>query len=320
MNKLLTLALAGLGAAALSSSASAWSLFGPNTYAKTKYPIVFAHGLSGFANIGPIEYWHGIPADLAANGGTSYVTQVSGFQSHEARGEQLLAQVEDILAISGAQKVNLIGHSQGAPTSRYVAAMIPDKIASVSTVGGVNAAGSPVADIILAASQLPVIGAPATSLITSIVNGFGGFLGLAAGQSLPQDSYAALKALSSEGTAAFNAQFPAGLPTSYCGEGAYVSNGIRNYSWSGTAILTNVFDPLDYLFSLTSLAFIGKKDWQNDGLVSRCSSHFGQVIRDNYFMNHTDEVNLMFGLVSIFETNPKAVFRQHANRLKNAGL
>ena len=29
---------------------------------------------------------------------------------------------------------------------------------------------------------------------------------------------------------------------------------------------------------------------------------------------------MFFGLVSPFETNPTALFRQHANRLKNKGL
>jgi triacylglycerol lipase len=51
-----------------------------------------------------------------------------------------------------------------------------------------------------------------------------------------------------------------------------------------------------------------------------CSSHLGVVIRDNFNMNHLDEVNQVAGLVSIFETNPVTVFRTHANRLKNAGL
>jgi triacylglycerol lipase len=36
-------------------------------------------------------------------------------------------------------------------------------------------------------------------------------------------------------------------------------------------------------------------------------------------MNHLDEVNQLFGLVSIFETNPVSVYRQQANRLKTAG-
>ena len=37
-------------------------------------------------------------------------------------------------------------------------------------------------------------------------------------------------------------------------------------------------------------------------------------------MNHLDEVNQLFGFVSIFETSPVSVFRAHANRLRNAGL
>jgi triacylglycerol lipase len=290
-----------------------------STYAQTKYPIVLAHGISGFGQIGPIAYWHGIPEDLRSNGANVHVSAVAAFQNSEVRGEQLLAQVQDILAITGKAKVNLIGHSHGAHTVRYVASVAPSQVASVTTVGGVNE-GSPVADLITSASQLPVIGAPATSLISSIVNGFGGLLGFLEGEALPQHSLGALYDLSTVGTAAFNSKYPNGLPTSYCGQGAAVANGIRNYSWSGTAILTNPFDPLDYFFSLTSLAFVGKKDWQNDGLVGRCASHFGKVLRDNYFMNHVDETNLMFGMVSIFETNPKTVYRQHANRLKGAGL
>jgi triacylglycerol lipase len=54
--------------------------------------------------------------------------------------------------------------------------------------------------------------------------------------------------------------------------------------------------------------------------VGRCSSHFGKVVRDDFSMNHLDEVNQLFGLTSIFETSPVSVFRSHANRLKNAGL
>jgi triacylglycerol lipase len=107
------------------------------------------------------------------------------------------------------------------------------------------------------------------------------------------------------------------MPSSSCGEGAYSTNGVRFYSWGGTGVLTNVFDPSDVLLGTTSLAFGFSA---NDGLVGRCSNHFGDVIRDNYFMNHLDEVNQALGLHSLFETDPKTVFRQQANRLKNAGL
>jgi len=94
-------------------------------------------------------------------------------------------------------------------------------------------------------------------------------------------------------------------------------NGIRYYSWGGTRVLTNIVDILDAPLGLTSLAFQGEP---NDGLVGRCSNHLGDVIRDNYRMNHLDSVNQVIGLTYLFETNPKTVFRTHANRLKRAGL
>ena len=313
MKRMLASLALTLGALSVTAPALAFS-----SYAKTKYPIVFVHGVSGFKNIGPMEYWNGIPADLQANGATTFVTQVSPFESTEVRGEQMMKQVEEILAITGAAKVNLIGHSHGGPTIRYVGGVLPGKVASLTTVSGVNR-GSAFADLLLKASNLPVVGSPGTDLITSLVNGFGGFLGLVSGETFNNDSYATLQTLSTAGSLAFNSKYPAGIPTTACGEGAYTANGIRNYSWSGTGVFTNALDPLDMFFGLTSLAFVGTADWQNDGMVGRCSSHFGRVIRDNYFMNHTDVVNLL-GLVSLLEVNPKTVYRQHANRLKMVGL
>ena len=131
----------------------------------------------------------------------------------------------------------------------------------------------------------------------------------------PMDFDAAFEHFSTTGIATFNNAYPAALPGG-CGEGSKVVNGIRYYSWSGTGVLTNVLDPLDALLGITSL-FVGEA---NDGLVGRCSSHLGDVIRDNYFQNHLDEVNLMFGLISPFTSNPKTLFRNHANRLRKKGL
>src|SRR5262245_2467935 len=82
------------------------------TEAKTKYPIVLAHGLFGFDELfGVVEYWYGIPGELRERGAKVYVTTVAQAGSSEVRGEQLLEQVETIVAISGKPKVNLIGHS-----------------------------------------------------------------------------------------------------------------------------------------------------------------------------------------------------------------
>src|SRR6185295_14102526 len=72
---------------------------GADTYTKTKYPVVLAHGMAGFQTLfGVVDYWYGIPSALR-NGGTKvYVTKVPALASSEARGEKLLAQVEYIAA------------------------------------------------------------------------------------------------------------------------------------------------------------------------------------------------------------------------------
>jgi len=59
---------------------------------------------------------------------------------------------------------------------------------------------------------------------------------------------------------------------------------------------------------------------QNDGLVGQCSSHWGKVLRDDYNWNHMDEVNHVFGLRSLFSSDPVSVYRTQANRLKSLGL
>lgn len=289
-----------------------------NNYAQTKYPIVFNHGMSGFVRIGTddlgLDYWYQILPDLARNGWNVWATRVSPFNSTEVRGEQLVQQVEEIIALTGATKVNLIGHSHGGPTSRYAAGVIPNKIASVTSVAGPNK-GSGVADLILKAEGT-VIEAP----LVGAVNVFSKFITLAQAldpKSFPHDSLAGGRSLSVAGMDQFNAKFPQGLPKSACSEGDYQQNGMHFYSFTGVGTATNLLDP-DSALKLTSLMINDGKD--NDGLVPRCSAKFGKTIRDNYNWNHLDEVNQVMGLRNIFAPDPVSVYRQHANRLKLDGL
>lgn len=312
MNNKKTMLALCLGAGLALSSAAQASLFSSN-YTKTKYPVVLTHGMLGFDSILGVDYWFGIPQALRRDGATVYITQVSQLNTSETRGEELLEQVEEIVAISGKGKVNLIGHSHGGPTIRYVAAVRPDLVASVTSVGAPHK-GSDAADFL---RQVPP-GSAGEALLAGIVNGMGTLIHFLSGSpsSNPQNSLGSLESLNSEGAARFNAKYPQGIPTTACGEGAYSVNGVRYYSWSGTSPLTNLLDPSDVLMGASSLTFSGP----NDGLVGRCSSRLGMVIRDNYRMNHLDEVNQTFGLTSLFETDPVSVYRQQANRLKNAGL
>jgi triacylglycerol lipase len=283
------------------------------TYTKTKYPIVLEHGLGGFDELfGVYEYWFGITDALRDGGATVFVTEVSQLNSTEARGEQLIDQIEQIVAITGKPKVNLIGHSHGGLDVRYVAAVRPDLVASVTSVGSPHK-GAELADFLRANVQG---GSFTESVLAYFANSLGMVLGLLTGNTNPSDAIAALNSLTAAGLAQFNASYPQGVPATACGNGAAFVNGIRYYSWSGTGILTNALDVSDPALALTSVFY----SEANDGLVGRCSSHLGTVIRDNYFHNHLDEVNQILGLVSIFESNPTTVFRTHANRLKNAGL
>lgn len=317
MSKLMWLIRVGVAMCAMtgvlftSSIANAWG--NQSSYAATKYPIVLAHGMSGFDDLfGVIHYFHGIPQSLEASGAQVYVTEVPQFNSTQARGEVLLAQIEEILAVSGAAKVNLIGHSHGGLDIRYVASVAPELVASVTTIGSPHG-GAELADFLRNNISEGSFGEIVLSLFA---NSLGDLLALLSGADNLQDSIAALASLSSEGAAQFNAAHPAGIPANHCGEGEHVVDGVHYYSWSGTWPLTNIFDISDLMLGLTSLVY----DDHNDGLVGQCSSHLGKVIRDNYALNHLDQVNLAFGLVHLFGPDPKSLFRTHANRLKNEGL
>lgn len=283
-------------------------------YTQTKYPIVLVHGLFGFDTLAGVDYFYGVPESLTKDGASVYVAQVSATNSSEIRGEQLLEQVEVLLAATGADKVNIVGHSHGGPTARYVASVRPDLVASVTSIGGVHK-GSQVADLLRSnveeGSTTEAIAVKLASGLTTLINLLSG------GSDLGQDGLASLDALTTEGSLAFNQFYPEGVPTSECGDGDWIaSNGVSYYSWTGSSNFTNLLDPTDGAITILGLAF----DGPNDGLVGTCSAHLGKVIGDNYKMNHLDEINGLLGIHHLFETDPVTLYRQHANRLKLAGL
>jgi len=285
-------------------------------YTKTKYPIVLVHGVTGFDTIGGlINYFHTIPWNLERDGAKVYVASVSALNDSEQRGDALAKQIVPWAAANGG-KVNLIGHSQGSPTSRVAASLRPDLVASVTSVNGVNK-GSKVADVLRG-----VI--PPNSAIEGGANGLANALGavinLLSGSSNPQSGIAALKTLTTAGTTALNGRHPWGVNnSSYCAKSTEVQNvrghTIRYFSWTGNTSYTNVFDAVDPFLAITGLAFGSEK---NDGLVGVCSTYLGQVIGDGYNMNHVDAINHLLGIRGW--TDPVSLYRQHANRLKNKGV
>ena len=284
------------------------------TYAQTKYPIVFAHGLFGFGSVVGIDYFYGILPDLARNGANVWATQVSTMNSSEVRGEQMLQQVEEILALTGKDKVNLIGHSHGGQSVRYVAGVIPNQVASVTTIGSGNK-GAKLADVLEGVIVGTVLELPARAIFDTLV---APVITYASGLNMklfPSDAKAAMQALGTTKSLEFNQRFPNGVPTTSCGEGAANVNGTAYYSFMGNSPFNSVLDPSDYGMLASSLIA-----GEGDGIAGRCSSRFGKVIRDTHKWNHLDEVNQLLGIRGLFSADPVQVYREHANRLKLQGL
>ncbi|CAJ0730758.1 MULTISPECIES: lipase family alpha/beta hydrolase [Ralstonia] len=309
-------------AAVLATSALTLGTVAPaqaaGTYAATKYPIVLVHGLSGTSKfLGVVDYWYQIPEDLRANGANVYVADVSAFNDETVRGEQLVSQIRSVLATTGAAKVNLIGHSQGGLTSRYAAAVVPNLVASVTTIGTPHK-GSEFADFV---ESTP---APFKALVNLGADVFGSVLGWFNGNSNPQNGFAALHILSTSGAADFNKAFPSAGLASGCNTGS--ATDVRNgnvqklYSWTGRSTATNVLDVFDPVLVFSGSVMQARGSGTNDGLVSVCSAKFGQVLSTDYAWNHLDEVNQLLGLIGWGAADPVAVIRTQANRLKTAGL
>ncbi|MDI1261014.1 triacylglycerol lipase [Aquabacterium sp.] len=290
-------------AAALMPLSSAQAATAASTTAQTKYPIVLVHGFMGFKDILGVDYFYQVPGDLRKNGATVYVAAVSQVNSSELRGEQLLQQMRAWAARDGIKKFNLIGHSQGGPTARYVAGVAPDLVASITTVASpslmtVEDGNNPVNDLITNYSKLTTF--------------FGSFVAWVSGNSqLPQDVEAA-KDFAKE-VNAFATRFPAGVPSTYCGlDGKEFESGMYLYSITGNKPKTNAWDLSDLAMVASSVP--------SDGTLPVCSTHFGKVLRDDYPWNHIDEMNHIFGLLGKGAPDPVAFYRTQANRLKLKGL
>ncbi|GAA2479358.1 triacylglycerol lipase [Streptomyces longisporus] len=85
--------------------------------AATHDPIVFVHGLSGDASS-----WNDWVADFEADGYSSselYAWSYDWGQSNATTAQQLATEVKNVLAKTGASKVDIVAHSMGVLSSRY---------------------------------------------------------------------------------------------------------------------------------------------------------------------------------------------------------
>ncbi len=102
---------------------------------KTRYPIVLVHG-AGFRDLKWPVYWGRIPKALEDRGAELYYGLQDCWASTAANANALKERVAQILAETGAAKVNMIGHSKGGLEIRMAASSlgIGNQIASITTI------------------------------------------------------------------------------------------------------------------------------------------------------------------------------------------
>ena len=224
-------------------------------------------------------YFYGVQDALSKDGHLVFVTQVDPYNSSEIRGAQLLTQVQAILGDTGAEKVNLICHSQGALDCRYVANQIGKQIGAVVLVAGVNR-GDYVADVASGVVQGPT-GDAVNLLLTLFGDGV-----LDPGGSPNTDAQAAIAQLTTAGCDAFNAKYPDDPNVAYFSIAGRSQNGGGDIDCGSDREAPfiekwdQVTSPVNALLSGTATLINGSASPSptNDGLVTVASAKWGTFL------------------------------------------
>ncbi len=124
---------------------------------RTKYPILFLHGL-GFHDRTPVHYyWGRIPRVLRKHGAKIYFGNQDGNATVAVNARRLVPVVRRILQETGAEKINIIAHSKGGLEARYLVSTLGmgEVIASVTTLSTPHN-GSPTVDWLMRYCRVPL--------------------------------------------------------------------------------------------------------------------------------------------------------------------
>ena len=247
---------------------------------KTKYPIVLAHGMGAQFEIawGITHYWNNIPKELKNEGATVYITSVNSMDGTENKAKAFRKQVLEILAISGASKVNIIGHSHGSVYSRYAITNLDgltNRVASHTSIAGPHR-GSVIAELVL--------GLIDDNILEDVANGFFGLI--------MNDTNSDTKQNLEDLTRSFMIDvFNPNTPN---------INGIYYQSYAYR--IKNVIGAGMFL---PTWPIQKKYEGENDGLVAVESAKWGKfrgVITGGLFgVNHLSAVDMLFGMTPGFD-------------------
>lgn len=114
-----------------------------------KYPVLLVHGM-GFRDDERYNYWGRIPGELEKIGCKIFYGNQDSNGSVKTNGEFIANRIDEILAITGAKKLNIIAHSKGGLDCRYAISTLGlgDKVATLTTISTPHH-GSKTVDLLL---------------------------------------------------------------------------------------------------------------------------------------------------------------------------
>jgi triacylglycerol lipase len=213
----------------------------------TRYPIILVHGIAA-EDVEPLSCWGRIPDALRGRGASVYMAGNGSLAGIERNAAVLAARIEEVVAATGAEKVNLIAHSKGGLDARYCISTLGlgGKVASLTTLNTPHR-GSPLA--VYLREDFP--------LVNRVSAFFCDLFAVAAEGNLSANAYASIGELTPEYCAAFNEANPDDPRVYY-----------RSYA---TEIDEGYGEPLYvWLYGI-----IGEREGPNDGFVSVESARWG---------------------------------------------
>jgi triacylglycerol lipase len=266
-----------------------------DTTCKTKYPIVLAHGmLATDKMLGFINYWYGISPYLTNKGAQVYTAKINCLDTTVNKADAFKTQYLQFLALTGAEKGNIIAHSHGTLYTRTAISNLglAPKVASYTSLGGAHK-GSKLADLLING----LTPAQQTAMAGILDWVYGAILG----DTNPQSLQNGIDVTTNYVVNTFNPNTPN-------------IAGVYYQSWA-----FKIIQPLDLLFpAWTIIVAMGGGD--NDGIVSVDSQKWGTFRGTTtgwLGINHLNEINHLFGATPGFDA--KGFYANVASDLKTKG-
>lgn len=263
---------------------------------RTRYPVVLMHGFGLLAGLKRHGHLHDEAMHLRTHAVMAFAPNVPPYTPIEMRAAVWQERLDEIMRISGAEKLNLIAHSMGGLDARFLIAHggWADRVASLTTLSTPHR-GSYIASYVLEQPER------LTALAAELVN----WLGEAVLEGAESNVLAAVRQL----TPAFMEQeFNPATPD---------HPAVTYSSWAGRAG-KNTSNPLSPVLLLQN-QILFDKEGPNDGLVSVRSAEWSGF-KGYIEADHAEQIGLRVRVGGKKGYSSKAFFTERVKELAAAGF